>query len=93
MTIQTFDDSADSTPFDCFKKNLLYLRLGKRTKEEGLENWNTTIMMMESGLYVGNINHGYKNQQTVEYALFLESLGHDNLIWQKGYFSRRLWPE
>ena len=39
------------------------------------------------------INHGYNNQQTVEYALFLESLGHDNLIWQKGYFSRRLWPE
>ena len=39
------------------------------------------------------INHGYNNQQTVEYALFLENLGHDNLIWQKGYFSRRLWPE
>ena len=38
-------------------------------------------------------NHGYKYQQTVEYALFLENLGHDNLIWQKGYFSRRLWPE
>ena len=39
------------------------------------------------------INHGYRNQQTVEYALFLENLGHDNLIWQKGYFSRRFWLE
>ena len=40
--------------------------------------------MLETSVFQPiEINHGYKYQQTVEYALFLENLGHDNLIWQR----------